>query len=95
MRIILTLAVLLTLASAFTLYAVNYETRRLADKVHRQEQELSKARRDIAILKAERAHLSRPERIGREARALGLRPAKRSQFAAFPDPDPLQTNSRR
>jgi cell division protein FtsL len=89
MRIVLSLAVFTMLASAFALYAVNYETRKLAEDVRQKEQELETARRDIAILKAERAHLSRPERIGKHARALGLKPAQRSQFVAFSDPDPL------
>ena len=92
MRILMTIAVFATLASAFALYAVNYETRRLAEEVRQRELKIEKAHRDIAILKAERAHLARPERIGEYARALGLRPATRDQFVAYPDPDPLKTN---
>jgi len=88
MRILLTVAVAMTLGSAFTLYAVNYETRGLADDVKRREKSINKARRDIAILKAERAHLARPDRIGLHARALGLAPAKRGQFATYSISDP-------
>ncbi len=84
MRILLTLAVAMTFLSAFTLYAVNYETRGLAEEVKLREKAISAARRDIAILKTERAHLSRPERIARHARKLGLAPAKRNQFDAVP-----------
>lgn len=95
MRILMTIAVLATLASAFALYAVNYETRELAEEVRAREQNIEKAHRDIAILKAERAHLARPERIGEHARRLGLQPASRDQFAAYPDPDPLHSQGRR
>ncbi len=91
MRILITIAVFATLASAFALYAVNYETRGLADDVRKREQKIEKTHRDIAILKAERAHLARPERIGEHARRLGLRPATRNQFSAYPDPDPLRS----
>ena len=92
MRILMTIAVFATLASAFALYAVNYETRGLAEEVRQREQKIEKAHRDIAILKAERAHLARPERIGEYAHALGLRPAAGEQFVAYPDPAPLKTN---
>lgn len=80
MRTLVVLSVFMTLASAFVLYAINYDTRRIAADVHRQERALEKARQDIAVLKAERAHLSRPERIAPHARALGLQPAKQHQF---------------
>ncbi len=95
MRILLTLAVIATLGSAFTLYAVNYETRAIAEDVKRKEREIEKAQRDISILKAERAHLARPERIAKYARELGLQPAKRSQFTGYADYDPLKQNSTR
>lgn len=95
MRILLTLAVLMTLGSAFTLYAVNYETRALLEDVKSKERGIEKAQRDISILKADRAHLARPERIAKYARELGLEPAKRSQFTGFHDPDPLKTTSSR
>jgi cell division protein FtsL len=83
MRILLTLAVAMTLFSAFTLYAVNYETRILADQVRGKEKAIKAARRDIAILKTDRAHLARPDRIARHARDLGLAPAKRGQFDTY------------
>ena len=50
-----------------------------------QERAIDKARSDIAVLKAERAHLARPERIEPLARALGLGPATEQQLAATPD----------
>ncbi|MCH9806863.1 MAG: cell division protein FtsL [Alphaproteobacteria bacterium] len=93
MRILLTLAVIATLGSAFTLYAVNYETRAIAEDVKRKVRAIEKAQHDISILKAERAHLARPERIAKYARELGLVPAKRGQFAGYSEPDPLKPQS--
>ena len=50
------------------------QIRALKEEVARQEEELS-------VLKAEEAHLSRPERIGPLAReTLGLQPARPDQF---------------
>ena len=89
MRLLIASSVFLFLASAFALYAVNYETRSLSQSLSDKERALKKAREDIAVLKAERAHLARPERISNEARRLGLRPAQHSQFVPYNDPDPL------
>ena len=41
-----------------------------------QERALEKAENDVAVLKAERAHLARPERFEPLARELGLAPAR-------------------
>lgn len=95
MRILVTIAICATLISAFALYSVNHETRGLADEVRQREHGIKTTRQSIAILKAERAHLARPDRIGDEARRLGLRPATADQFAAYPNPDPLQPSSGR
>ena len=54
---------LATLASAVALYAVKNDTRRLETRVAAQERALERARSDVAVLTAERAHLSRPERL--------------------------------
>jgi cell division protein FtsL len=75
-------ALTLTLASAFLLYGINYDTRRLEDRVQAQETAIEQARGDIAVLKAERAHLARPSRIEPIARANGLRPAAEGQLVA-------------
>ena len=61
MRIIILGALILTVASAFVLYSSNYDTRQLEARVTEQERAIDKARGDIAVLKAERAHLGRPE----------------------------------
>jgi cell division protein FtsL len=71
---------LLTLASAFALYALKYDTRRLEARVQAQERQLEKAQADVAVLKAERAHLARPERLEPLARELGLAPIAGRQY---------------
>jgi cell division protein FtsL len=85
MRIIILGALMLTLASAFVLYSSNYDTRQLEARVEQQERAIEKTRGDIAVLKAERAHLARPGRIEPLARSLGLGPATEQQLAATPD----------
>ena len=74
------LLALLTLASAFGLYTIKYDTRRLEAKVQAQERALEKARNDVTVLTAERAHLARPERIEPLARRLGLAPMTGRQY---------------
>lgn len=85
MRIVILAALMMTLASAFVLYSSSYDTRQLEMRVTEQERAIEKARGDIAVLKAERAHLARPERIEPLARALGLGPASEKQLAVSPD----------
>lgn len=68
------------LASAFALYAINYDVRGLDQRVLAEERAVEKAHADIAVLRAERAHLARPERIEPLARALGMAPATREQM---------------
>lgn len=74
MRIFNAAAVLLALASAFLLYGLNYDTRMIEARLHAREREAERARADIAVLRAERAHLARPDRIEPIARRLGLEP---------------------
>jgi cell division protein FtsL len=85
MRIVNLAAFALTLASAFLLYGINYDTRQLEARVLGEERAIDGARNDIAVLKAERAHLGRPERIEPIARAQGLRPTAEQQLAASPE----------
>ncbi len=66
--------------SALLLYALNYDTRRLEAEVQKKERLAEEARNDIAVLKAERGVLSRPDRIDGFARQLGLAPPKPEQF---------------
>ncbi len=77
-------AVILALASAFALYAINYDTRSIRKKVQSQERQILKAQSDIAALRAERAHLARPERVAPFARKLGLKPASGMQYVSVP-----------
>jgi len=84
MRMLILGALVLTLASAFLLYGISYDTRLLEDRVQAQERAIDAARSDIAVLKAERAHLGRPERIEPLARGQGLQPATDQQLAASP-----------
>ena len=83
MRIFNLAAFALALASAFLLYGINYDTRLLEARVQGEERAIDEARNDIAVLKAERAHLGRPERIEPIARAQGLQPQQ--QLAASPE----------
>ena len=76
--------VLLAVASAFVLYAVTYETRRLEHHVADQARIIEKTRLDIAVLRAERAYLARPERIEEMARKIGLAPIEPRQIEALP-----------
>jgi cell division protein FtsL len=85
MRIVNLAAFALALASAFLLYGINYDTRLLEARVQGEERAIEEARGDIAVLKAERAHLARPERIEPIARAQGLQPAAEQQIAASPE----------
>jgi cell division protein FtsL len=85
MRIVILAALILTIASAFVLYSSNYDTRQLEARVLEQERTIETARSDINVLKAERAHLGRPERIEPLARSLGLGPASEQQLAATPE----------
>lgn len=70
----------LALSSAFLLYGLTYDTRLIDQRVQMAERAAERARSDIALLRAERAHLARPERIEPMARALGLRPSEANQF---------------
>lgn len=81
MRLLTTTSIFLALASAFLLYGLNYDTRLLEARVQQDEAAVQQARSDIAVLKAERAHLTRPERIEPLARAQGLAAATDKQFA--------------
>ena len=69
-----TFASALTLASAYVLYSEGSATRRLEAQVQAAERQRERLESDIAVLKAERAHLARPGRIEPAAKALGLRP---------------------
>lgn len=71
---------LATLASAVALYTIKNNTRRLEARVLAQERRLERAKSDVTVLMAERAHLARPERLEAWARALGLGPIAAAQY---------------
>lgn len=79
-------SIMLALSSAFLLYGLSYDTRLMEQRVQAAERAAERTRNDIAVLRAERAYLSRPERIEPFARALGLRPANAGQYQAPPAP---------
>lgn len=80
LRISSAVAIGLALACAFVLYSVSYDTRQLDLRVQSQERRIERLRSDIALLKAELAYLSRPERIEPLARAMGFAPAHGEQY---------------
>jgi cell division protein FtsL len=85
---------LATLTSAFALYAVKYDTRRLEARVQTQERSLEKAESDVTILVAERAHLARPERLEPLARLIGLTPIAATQYLRLdPAAEPVPANA--
>jgi cell division protein FtsL len=96
MRLLNISAFFFAIASAFLLYSLNYETRRLEAHIQAQERAAAKAKSDIAVLKAERSHLSRPERIDPLARQQGLMPPRPEQLvmpgvaAALTDMKPVE-----
>lgn len=79
MRMLSISAVFLALASAFLLYSLNYDSRVLEAKVQAKARLADTLRDELAVLKAERAHLARPERIEPLARAQGLQPLRQRQ----------------
>ena len=82
MRIIANLAACtLTLASAYFLYSGSNATRRLEAQLQAAERQKERLENDISVLKAERAYLSRAERIERAAHALGFRPPEAGDYA--------------
>jgi cell division protein FtsL len=72
---------LATIAAAFGVTWIKYDTRRLEAKLQAQERQIEKAESDIAVLRAELGFLTRPERLDPLARQLlGLQPASSDQI---------------
>ncbi len=72
-----------TVAAAFMLYGVKDDARKLRSQLQDQERVIRQYENDIAILKAERAHLARPQRIDELARAQGLGPTRAAQYGSL------------
>lgn len=73
-------AVFLVIGSACALYGLKHDTRRVEMRLQGRERTAEKLERDIAVLKAERAYLGRPERIEPLARMQGLEPVREHQY---------------
>lgn len=75
-------SVAIVFLSAFALYSTSLDTRRLAVEVDAKRRHKQNLISSIAVMKAERAHRSRPEAIEPWARSFGMRPARGEQFVA-------------
>ena len=73
-------SICLALSSALLLYGLSYDTRLIESEVAASERSAERLRSDIAVLRAERSHLARPDRIAPIARSLGLRPTEPRQI---------------
>ena len=80
LRLLSVAAMALTIASAFGLYRIKYDTRQLEAKLQAGERAIEKMEGDIAVLMAEKAYLARPERIEALARKQGLQPIGERQY---------------
>jgi cell division protein FtsL len=80
MRTVNLVLLILALASAFALYVLKYDTRRMEVRVQGLERSLDQAQEEIALLKAKHSYLARPDRIEPLARALGLAPIGPRQY---------------
>jgi cell division protein FtsL len=94
MRLLNVTAFFFAIATALLLYGLNYDTRRLEAEVQAKEGTAERARNDIAVLKAERGHLARPDRIDVLARKLGLGPPRPEQFDAVREVSDLNERPR-
>lgn len=72
LRLILAAAIATTIGAAFALYTSSLETRQIAIRAGSLERKLERLEADIAVLRAERAYLARPQRIEELARRQGL-----------------------
>lgn len=81
MRLLMLSSIFMALSGAFLLYALNSETHQREATVQAKERYVATLHTDVAVLKAERAHLARPDRIEAAASLLGLGPPRPSQFA--------------
>jgi len=93
LRALNALLLLATLAATVVLYALKHDTRRLELRVEERERALERLENDVRILRAERAHLARPERLEILARTLGLTPIGHAQYLRLSSPDANATRS--
>jgi hypothetical protein len=82
-----------TIAGAFALYGLKHDVRALDIAVAADERRLERIHAEIAILRAERALLARPERIEALARGMGLAPLRPDQVISAADPAPAKAGA--
>jgi cell division protein FtsL len=87
------LLMLVAVASAFALYVLKYDTRRMEARVQALERMAARLQGEIALLEAQHAHLARPERIEPMARALGLAPISPRQYLRLKASAPVAAES--
>jgi len=80
LRSLVLLALAAAVVSAVSLYAIGHRTRQLADTTTDTARAIRDLEREVAVLRAERAFLLRPERIESMAREMKMRPITGEQF---------------
>ncbi len=88
LRVLMFGGFLVAFLSAFALYSISTQTRRLAAHVDAQRRHKLELTKSIAILKAERAFRARAEVIAPLARKLGMRPLSGGQMTQLSDLPP-------
>lgn len=79
-------AVFALIASAFGLYSITYDTTRLGNTVAALTDKAAAVEAEIAVLRAEKANLTRPARIDRLTKAnLKLHPLQPNQLGRVAD----------
>jgi hypothetical protein len=84
---------LVAVASAFALYVLKYDTRRMEARVQALERTMARLQGEIVVLEGQHAHLARPERIEPMARALGLAPIGPRQYLRLKASAPVAAES--
>lgn len=92
LRILTVLALMATLGMAGVVYKLKYETRELQLRAAKLRQQIVAERSQVAVLKAEWSIFTKPERIDKFARKLGLSPLEAPQIISPRDIDSLPFN---
>ena len=80
------IAVGVLMLSAFALYAISYDTGRLSTEVSALNDKVAAETEEIAVLRAEKANLTRPARVDRLVKAnLKLHPLQPGQLGRVAD----------
>jgi cell division protein FtsL len=85
-NVITAFAIVAAIGSAFALYAITYDTGRLSGTVGQLSDNVAADEAEIAVLRAEKANLTRPARIDRLVKAnLKLHPIQPGQLGQIAD----------